>query len=77
MPVIGTSANISGQSAVLTAEDVRRQLGDSIDLIIDGIPAPRGIESTVVDVTGDVAVILREGAIKKAEIEKVVEVAQT
>ena len=77
MPVIGTSANISGQPAVLTAEDVRRQLGDSVDLIIDGSPAPRGIESTVVDVTGDVAVILREGAIKKADIEKVVEVAQT
>jgi L-threonylcarbamoyladenylate synthase len=74
MPIIGTSANVSGQPAVLTAEDVRRQLGDSVSLIIEAVPPPDGRESTVVDVTGEVAVILREGAIPRAEIEKVVEV---
>ena len=74
MPIIGTSANVSGQPAVITAEDVRRQLKDAIELIIDGIPAPTGMESTVVDVTGDVAVILREGAIPRSKIDKVVEV---
>jgi L-threonylcarbamoyladenylate synthase len=73
MPIIGTSANISGQPAVKTAEDIRRQMGDSIDLIIEGMPAPQGIESTVIDVTGEMPVVLREGAIKRAEIEKVVE----
>jgi L-threonylcarbamoyladenylate synthase len=75
MPVIGTSANISGQPPALTADEVRRQFGDALDLIIDGGRVPGGIESTVVDVTGDVAVILREGAIKRADIEKVIEVA--
>jgi L-threonylcarbamoyladenylate synthase len=75
MPIIGTSANVSGQSPVLTAEDVRRQIGDKVDLIIDGEPAPLGIESTVVDVTGEVAVILREGAVSREEIAKVTEVA--
>jgi L-threonylcarbamoyladenylate synthase len=74
MPVIGTSANISGQPAVLTAEDVRRQFGDALPLIIEPVPPPNGLESTVVDVTGEVAVILREGAIPRSEIEKVVEV---
>ncbi len=75
MPIIGTSANVSGQSAVVAAQDVRRQLGETVDLIIDAEPLPAGTESTVVDATGDVAVILREGAIKRSDIEKVVEVA--
>jgi L-threonylcarbamoyladenylate synthase len=74
MPLIGTSANISGSSSMLTAEEVKTQLGDTVDLIIDGVPAPDGRESTVVDVTGDVPVILRLGAISKAEIEKALEV---
>ena len=75
MPVIGTSANVSGRPPVLTAEDVRKQIGDTVDLIIDSEPAPRGTESTVVDVTGDVPVILRIGAIPREAIERVMEVA--
>ena len=73
MPLIGTSANISGQPTLVTAEDVQDELGSLVDLIIDGVPVPGGKESTVVDVTGEVAVILREGAISRAEIEKVVD----
>jgi L-threonylcarbamoyladenylate synthase len=75
MPIIGTSANVSRQPAVLSAEDVRRQLGDAVPLIIEAVRPPTGKESTVVDVTGEVAVILREGAVPRAEIEKVVELA--
>ncbi len=75
MPIIGTSANVSGQPPVLTAVEVRKQLNDTIDLIIEGEPAPKGIESTVVDVTGEVAVILRQGAIPRDAIEYVTEVA--
>jgi L-threonylcarbamoyladenylate synthase len=74
MPIVGTSANISGQPPVLTAEAVRLQFGDALPFIIDPFPLPNGKESTVVDVTGEVAVILREGAIPRSEIEKVVEV---
>jgi L-threonylcarbamoyladenylate synthase len=73
-PIIGTSANLSGRPPVLAAEDVRSQLDAKVDLIIDGIPAPTGSESTVVDVTGEVAVILREGAISRVEIAQVTEV---
>jgi L-threonylcarbamoyladenylate synthase len=75
MPIIGTSANVSGQPPVLTAADVRKQLDDTIDLIIEGEPAPKGTESTVIDVTGEVAVILRQGAIPRDAIEYITEVA--
>jgi L-threonylcarbamoyladenylate synthase len=69
MPLVGTSANISGSQALIRAEDVRKEIGSSVDLVIDAFPEPNGKESTVVDVTGERAVILREGAISKAEIE--------
>jgi L-threonylcarbamoyladenylate synthase len=75
MPIVGTSANISGQPNPLTYEGVVNQIGDKVDLVINGAPAPNGKESTVVDVTGEMAVILRLGAISRAEIEKVVELA--
>jgi len=71
-PVTGTSANISGQPAALTAAEVRRQLGNSVDLIIEGGPVAGGTESTIVDMTGELPVILRQGAIKLAELEAIV-----
>jgi L-threonylcarbamoyladenylate synthase len=60
--IIGTSANLSGQPSTLTAEEARSQLGASVDLIIEG-DCPGGRESTVVDLTGETPVILREGAL--------------
>ena len=70
-PVIGTSANVSGRQSALTAGEVRSQFGDGIDLVIDGGKCIGGKESTIVDVTGDVPRILREGAISRAELENV------
>jgi len=70
-PIIGTSANLSGKQSPLTAEEVESQLGDRIDLIIDGGKCPGGTESTVVDVTGEKPAILREGAITNQEIERI------
>ena len=70
-PIVGTSANLSGKPSPLTAEEVYSQLGDKIDLIIDGSQCPGGKESTIVDVTGEIPVILREGAISKEELEQV------
>ena len=75
MPLVGTSANLSGNGNLTTAEEVRREFGSAVDLVIDGLPVPPGMESTVVDVTGEVPVILREGAISRAEIAAVTEVA--
>ena len=71
VPVVGTSANLGGLPSLLAAEEVRAQLGNRIDLVIDGGPNPGGRESTVVDVTGEMPVVLREGAISVAEIERV------
>lgn len=68
VPIVGTSANITGQPSPLTAEEVRRQLGNEVDLIVEG-ECPGGMESTVVDVTTDPPVLLREGAISQQQIE--------
>ena len=71
VPVVGTSANLSGEPSALTAEEVRAQLGDSVELVIDGGRCPGGKESTVVDLSGEIPVVLREGAISREKLEKV------
>lgn len=73
MPIVGTSANLSGKPSVLTADEVYSQFGEKIDLVIDGGRCPGGRESTIVDVTGETPVILREGAISKEELKQVCE----
>lgn len=70
-PIVGTSANLSGQPSPLTAAEVYAQLGDRIDLIIDCGRCRGGKESTIIDVTGATPVILREGAISREEIQKI------
>jgi L-threonylcarbamoyladenylate synthase len=69
--IVGTSANVSGKPSSLTAEEVCSQFGDKMDLVIDGGRCPGGRESTIIDMTGEEAVILREGAISREELEKV------
>ena len=71
MPIVGTSANLSGRPSVMTAGEVYSQFGDKMDLVIDGGRCPGGRESTVVDITGERPVILREGAISYDEIRQV------
>ena len=70
--IIGTSANISGQPSPRTADEVMRQLGDRIDLVLDGGPSPLGKESTVAKVIGGEVTVVREGAISQDEILKAV-----
>ncbi len=72
-PITGTSANISGQPAALTAEEVEQQLEGKIDLIINGGKCPGGKESTIVDTTHEPPVILRQGIIPSHEIDKAYE----
>ncbi len=71
MPIVGTSANLSGHPSPLTAEEVYSQLDDKVDLIIDGGRCPGGKESTVVDVSGEIPVIRREGAVSRAELRQI------
>lgn len=72
-PVIGTSANLSGKPAALTADEVRSQFGDKIDLVIDGGGCP-GRESTIVDLSGEIPRVLREGAISREELKEVCQI---
>ena len=65
MPVAAPSANISGRPSPTTAELTARDLDGRIPLILDGGPCHFGVESTIVDCTGEQAVILRPGAITR------------
>lgn len=69
-PLPVTSANLSGQPEAANAIGIRDQLGDAIELILDGGPARGGPASTVVDCSGEPR-ILRDGAIASADIERV------
>ena len=69
-PITGTSANRSGRPACRSAQEVERELGDAVDLIIDGGPSGEGPESTVVSLTGSLPVVLREGAIPRVDVER-------
>ena len=69
-PIVGTSANLSGKPSPVTAEEVREQLGDEVDFIIDCGRCPGGTESTVLDVSSKVPALIREGAMPKAELAK-------
>ncbi len=62
-PIYMPSANRSGHISPTTARHVADDLGDKIDLIIDAGPCPSGIESTVLKIESDHAVLLRPGAI--------------
>ena len=69
-PITGTSANVSGQPAALTADEVGQQLGGKIDLVINGGQCAGGKESTIVDVTRQPPTILRQGIVPSHEIDK-------
>ena len=69
--ITATSANRSGAPAALTAEEVARQLGASVDLIIDGGRAESAEVSTVLDVVAVPPCIQRPGKISSQAIETV------
>ncbi|HVY83504.1 MAG TPA: L-threonylcarbamoyladenylate synthase [Caulobacterales bacterium] len=71
-PIVAPSANRSGHVSATTAEHVREDIGDAIDLLMDGGPSRLGLESTIVAI-GDEgqATLLRPGAIGRAEIEAI------
>ena len=71
-PIAAPSANRSNHLSPTTAQHVREELGDAVDLILDGGPCRVGIESTVLDLTGSQPMILRPGGITRAQIEKVI-----
>lgn len=69
-PIAAPSANRSGHVSPTTADHVLADLAGLVDLIIDGGPAPLGLESTIVDVSGDAPQLLRLGGVSRADIER-------
>ena len=59
--IITTSANLSGQATLNTAWELEEELGHALDLVVD-CGQPIGVGSTIVDLTGEEPVLVREGA---------------
>jgi L-threonylcarbamoyladenylate synthase len=76
LPIAAPSANRSGRPSPTTAQAVADDLGDSLDLILDGGPATIGVESTVVDATRDTVALLRPGGVTREMLAKVVELSE-
>jgi L-threonylcarbamoyladenylate synthase len=69
-PITGTSANVSGFPSCASADQVMKQLGNRLPLVLDGGETGASLPSTIVELRGEEWRILREGAIPIAEIEK-------
>lgn len=69
--ITAPSANRFGSVSPTTAEHVRTELGDAVDLVLDGGPCQVGVESTIVDVTGEEPAILRPGGVTREDLEAV------
>ncbi|WP_417379393.1 L-threonylcarbamoyladenylate synthase [Gimesia sp.] len=69
LPIAAPSANKFGRLSPTRAVDVAEQLGDEIKLILEGGPCTVGVESTVIQCTGEVPVLLRPGGISLEEIQ--------
>ena len=68
-PLFAPSANTSGGISPTKAEHTYDSLGEAVEMIIDGGDCKCGLESTIIDLTGEIA-ILRAGIITKEELEK-------
>ncbi len=72
VPVAAPSANLSGKPSPTKSKHVVEDLMGKVDFIIEGADAQVGLESTVLDVTGEVPMILRPGKITQEMIREVV-----
>lgn len=70
-PIAAPSANISGRPSPTTAQAVYKDLQSRIDMVLDGGACQFGVESTIVDCTEDIPIILRPGAITKEMLEEI------
>lgn len=72
-PLTGTSANRSGMAPTQTAEELEREFGSELDLILDSGPSPGGMPSTLVNLVGEIR-ILRKGPIAYDALQKALSV---
>ncbi|MCR5392923.1 MAG: threonylcarbamoyl-AMP synthase [Olsenella sp.] len=73
-PLAQTSANTHGEPSATSGASIEPQIVDAVDLTLDGGPAPIAVASTIVDCTGSVPRVLREGAIAEKDVVRVAEV---
>jgi L-threonylcarbamoyladenylate synthase len=71
-PMAVSSANKTGQPAATTADEAREQLGYAVRVYLEAGPCPDPVPSTIVDVTGEVPRVLRDGAIPLEKLRDVV-----
>ena len=71
VPVIAPSANMSGKKPPKTAKEALKDLDGKIEIALDAGPTDVGIESTVIDITIDPPVIVRQGAISEKKLKRV------
>ncbi|UQX90290.1 L-threonylcarbamoyladenylate synthase [Jatrophihabitans telluris] len=76
-PMAVSSANRTSMPPATTAQQAYDQLGESVSVYLDGGPVPIGKPSTIVDLTGDVPRLVREGAVTLAQLTEVVGVVET
>ncbi|MEU0945637.1 L-threonylcarbamoyladenylate synthase [Streptomyces canus] len=69
--VTAPSANRFGSVSPTTADHVRAELGEAVDFVLDGGPCEIGLESTIVDATGEIPSILRPGGVTREDLEAV------
>ncbi|MBV9847516.1 MAG: threonylcarbamoyl-AMP synthase [Kutzneria sp.] len=70
-PMAVSSANRSGQAPPTTVAEAQAQLGDSVDVYLDGGTVRQGVASTIVDLTGPQPRVLREGVVSLASLSEV------
>jgi L-threonylcarbamoyladenylate synthase len=70
-PMAVSSANVSGSPPASSAAEAQEQLGEKVAVYLDGGPSGEPVASTVVDLTGDEPRVLREGAVRTAEVVEV------
>ncbi|HEX4338583.1 MAG TPA: L-threonylcarbamoyladenylate synthase [Polyangiaceae bacterium] len=71
-PIAAPSANPFGYISPTLAIHVERQLGSAVELVLDGGACTLGVESTIVDVSGEHATLLRPGALATERIEALI-----
>ncbi|MBO0776683.1 MAG: threonylcarbamoyl-AMP synthase, partial [Actinobacteria bacterium] len=74
-PLAVSSANRSGEPPATTAAEAQAQLGESVAVYLDGGPAPGPVPSTIVDLTGPLPRLLRQGVIPADRLRQVVTLA--
>ena len=74
-PMAVSSANQTGQPAAVTVQGAREQLGELIEVYLDGGPCETDVPSTIVDLTDDMPRLLRAGAVSIGRLREVAAVA--